>query len=257
MKVALGIEYDGTNFCGWQNQSKGQSVQSHVERALSFVADSNVAVVCAGRTDAGVHARCQVVHFVSATVRTPWAWLMGGNTNLPASIAVRWVQPVAEDFHARFSARARRYRYSLINRRSRPALEKRFCAWECRPLDVAAMQAASRCLLGEHDFTSFRTLACQAPSPVRTILALDFTQRGERIDLNIEANAFLHHMVRNIAGSLLAVGRGEHPPEWIAEVLAARSRKLAGITASASGLCFLGPRYPLAFGLPDEVCLDA
>lgn len=254
MNVALGIEYDGTNFHGWQSQTGGGTVQQHVERALSLVADSKVAVVCAGRTDAGVHAQCQVVHFPTSAVRTPWAWLMGSNTELPATIAVRWAQPVSDDFHARFSATARRYRYSLINRRSRPALVRRFCAWERSELDVAAMQAASRYLLGQHDFTSFRTLACQAPSPVRTILALDLERVGERVSVDIEANAFLHHMVRNIVGSLLMVGRGERPPEWIAEVLAARNRQRAGITADAAGLCFLGPRYPLQFGLPTEVC---
>jgi tRNA pseudouridine38-40 synthase len=255
MRIALGIEYDGTDFFGWQSQTNGPSLQAEVEKALSFVANHPVEVVCAGRTDAGVHGECQVVHFDSEAVREPRSWLLGANSRLPQSIAVRWVRPVADDFHARFSARARRYRYTLINRATRPALDRRFCAWERLPLDVGAMQAASRCLLGEQDFTSFRTVACQAKSPVRTLHALQLQREGERVVMEIQANAFLHHMVRNIMGSLLCVGRGEQTVHWIADLLAARDRTLAGATAEAQGLVFVGPRYPREYGLPEENCL--
>ncbi|MGD9582472.1 MAG: tRNA pseudouridine(38-40) synthase TruA [Lysobacterales bacterium] len=255
MRIALGLEYDGTHFHGWQRQSKGAAEQTELEAALSYVADAPVAVQCAGRTDAGVHADCQVVHFDAPVQRSPRAWLFGTNTQLPRSIAVRWAQPVAEDFHARFSARARRYVYSLINRPSRPARLHRFAAWEARPLELTAMQQGAVHLLGEHDFTSFRTVACQARSPVRSIRMLCLHRDGDLIRMEIEANAFLHHMVRNIMGSLLTVGRGEQPPEWIAEVLAARDRARAGVTAAAAGLLFVGPRYPREWGLPDEVCL--
>jgi tRNA pseudouridine38-40 synthase len=255
MRFALGIEYDGTDFHGWQVQQSGPSLQAELEKALSFVADAPVEVVCAGRTDAGVHGECQVVHFDTEAARPPRAWLLGANSRLPPTMAVRWVRGVADDFHARFSARARRYRYTLINRATRPALARRFSAWERLPLDVDAMQAASRCLIGEHDFTTFRTVACQAKSPVRSLHHLALARDGERVTMEIQANAFLHHMVRNIMGSLLDVGRGERPPEWIAELLAARDRTQAGVTAEARGLVFIGPRYPAEHGLPDEVCL--
>jgi len=255
MRIALGLEYDGTNFHGWQRQSNGAAVQTELEAALSYVADAPVVVQCAGRTDAGVHADCQVVHFDAPVMRSPRAWLFGTNTQLPRSIAVRWAQPVAGDFHARFSARARRYVYTLINRPSRPGRLRRFAAWEGRPLDLGAMQQGAVHLLGEHDFTSFRTVACQARSPVRTVHLLGLRREGDQISMEIEANAFLHHMVRTIIGSLLVVGRGEQSPDWIAEVLAARDRGQAGVTAAAAGLLFVGPRYPREWGLPDEVCL--
>ena len=255
MRVALGVEYDGTDYCGWQAQKNGASVQAAVEKALSFVANAPVVVVCAGRTDAGVHGQCQVVHFDTDALRDPRAWVLGGNAHLPQSVALRWAMPVADDFHARFSAQARRYRYTLINRPTRPALQRRHCAWERGKLDVDAMQSAARCLLGTHDFTSFRTVACQAKSPVRSLLDINLHRDGEQVVMEIEANAFLHHMVRNIMGSLIDVGLGVRPVEWIAELLAARDRKQAGITGEARGLVFIGPRYPRAFGLPDEVCL--
>lgn len=255
MRIALGIEYDGTDYYGWQRQLSGPSLQAEVEKALSFVANAPIEVVCAGRTDAGVHGECQVVHFDTEAEREPRAWLLGGNSRLPPAIALRWVRPVADDFHARFSARARRYRYTLINRATRPALMRRFCAWERVTLDVDAMQAASRCLLGAQDFTSFRTVACQAKSPVRTLHALELRRDGEQVVMEIQANAFLHHMVRNIMGSLLCVGRGEQPVEWIANLLALRDRTQAGVTAEAQGLVFVAPGYPREAGLPEEVCL--
>lgn len=255
MRVALGIEYDGTDFLGWQRLSHGPSVQAEVEAALSFVADHPVEVTCAGRTDSGVHARCQVVHFDSAAERDERAWVLGATTRLPRAVAVLWAQRMPEDFHARFAARARRYRYVILNRAIRPALDARFVAWERTPLDAGAMHAAAQALLGEQDFSSFRAVSCQATHPRRCVLAISVTREGEQVILDIEANAFLHHMVRNIAGSLLEVGRGERPREWIAELLAARDRNLAGVTAMPQGLTFVGPRYPAQWQLPSEVTL--
>lgn len=256
MRLALGIEYDGTDFVGWQSQINGRSLQQTLEAALSRVADAPVVVACAGRTDAGVHAQCQVVHFDTEVQRPMRSWVLGSNSWLPSTMAVRWATPVADDFHARFSARARRYRYTLVNRKTRPALQRRFCAWERAPLDIEAMQAASRCLVGTHDFTSFRTAACQAKSPVRSLLRLELSRQEDQVCMDIEANAFLHHMVRNIMGSLLDVGRGRQPTSWIEQLLAARDRRLAGKTAEASGLVFIGPRYPSSDGLPPEASLE-
>jgi tRNA pseudouridine38-40 synthase len=253
LRIALGIEYDGTDFFGWQRLSHGPTVQGALEEALSFVADHPVEVICAGRTDAGVHARCQVVHFDSAAQRSERGWMLGTNSKLPSSVGVRWVRPVADDFHARYGARARRYRYTILNRAARPALDARYVAWERHPLDADAMQRASAALIGENDFSAFRTVACQARTPFRNVHALRVARIDDRIEIEIEANAFLHHMVRNIVGSLLPIGRGERPVEWIAQLLAGRDRSVAGPTASASGLCFIAPRYPVGSGLPAEV----
>ncbi len=253
MRIALGIEYDGTDFLGWQRLSHGSTVQGVVEEALSFVADHAVAVTCAGRTDSGVHARCQVAHFDSEAVRSERSWLLGANSRLPSTVAVRWAVHTNDAFHARYGALGRRYRYSILNRAARPALDARYVAWERQPLDADAMQRASQALIGENDFTAFRTVACQARTPFRNIRSIRVVRADDRIVIDIEANAFLHHMVRNIVGSLLPVGRGERPEEWIGELLAGRDRSLAGPTASASGLCFVSPIYPPASGLPAEV----
>lgn len=253
MRIALGIEYDGTDFLGWQRLSHGPTVQGAVETALSRVADHPVTVICAGRTDSGVHARCQVVHFDSDAARTPRSWLLGVNSCLPDAVGVRWVMPVDDEFHARYGAIGRRYRYTILNRLARPALDGRYMAWERRPLDADAMQRASRALLGENDFTAFRTLACKSRTPFRNVRSLQVRRVGDRIEIEIEANAFLHHMVRNIVGSLLPVGRGEKPEAWIGELLCGRDRSRAGPTAPASGLCFIAPIYPARFGLPEEV----
>ncbi|MBS7457615.1 tRNA pseudouridine(38-40) synthase TruA [Coralloluteibacterium stylophorae] len=253
MRYALGLEYDGTGFMGWQRLPAGATVQAAVEAAVSKVAAAPVEVVCAGRTDSGVHALCQVVHFDSPVERAPRAWALGVNTLLPDSVAVRWCVPVAADFHARFGARARRYRYRICNRMLRPGLERRFLAWERRPLDAGAMHQAAQALVGEHDFSAFRTVHCQAPHARRNLHAIRVWREGDEVRLEVEANAFLHHMVRNIVGSLLPIGRGERPVEWIAELLAGRDRSVAGPTAQAAGLLFLGPRYPRAHGLPEEV----
>ncbi|HEY8010165.1 MAG TPA: tRNA pseudouridine(38-40) synthase TruA [Rudaea sp.] len=259
MRIALGIEYDGTDFLGWQRLKQGKSVQAAVEAALSFVADASperpIEVVCAGRTDAGVHAQCQVIHFDTAAERSTRSWTLGANSRLPASVAVRWATPVSEDFHARFRAQARRYRYTIVNRPVRAALDARFATWERMPLNIDAMRKAAQALIGEHDFTSFRTLSCQAKTARREVQEIAIVRVGERIMIEIQANAFLHHMVRNIIGSLLPVGRGEQAPAWIADLLAGRDRSVAGPTAPAQGLAFLYPLYPAQYGLPGEVTL--
>lgn len=253
MRVALGIEYAGDAFLGWQRLAHGPTVQAAVEDALSRVADHRVEVTCAGRTDARVHARCQVVHFDSDAARTPRAWMLGTNSALPPSIAVRWAVPVESGFHARFSATSRRYRYLILNRAARPALEHGRVTWERVPLDAGRMHHAVQALLGEHDFSAFRALACQARHPRRRVLRASVWRDDDRVLLEIEANAFLYHMVRNIAGSLLPVGRGEQSEGWMRELLEGRRREIAGPTAPAQGLTFLGPCYPAACGLPAEV----
>lgn len=257
MRYALGVEYDGADFQGWQQlgRSGPPSVQAVLEKALSSVADAPVSVVCAGRTDAGVHAECQVVHFDSDAPRDPRAWTLGTTGRLPPSVCVRWCVPVADDFNARFSARARRYRYRLVNRPVRPALYRHTMAWERRPLDVDAMHRAAQALVGEHDFSAFRTVHCQARHARRELQEIVVRRQGEVVEFEVQANAFLHHMVRNIVGSLLEVGAGARPEHWIAEVLAGRDRTLAGPTAPPRGLVFLRPLYPPEWGLPAEVTL--
>ena len=253
MRIALGIEYDGTDFFGWQRLKEGPSVQGRLEQALSRVADHPVEVSCAGRTDAGVHGRCQVVHFDTPAQRDMRGWVLGSCSNLPDSMAVLWAQPVADDFHARYAARSRRYRYRILNRPVRAALEARYVTWERLPLDAERMHQAAQALLGLHDFSAFRALSCQAKHPHRTVLSVDVRRDGEYVTLEIEANGFLHHMVRNIVGSLLLVGRGERAVEWMAELLAGCDRQVAGPTGPASGLTFIRPRYEARSGQPPEV----
>ena len=255
MRIALGIEYDGTDFSGWQRLKADASVQGTVEQALSKVAAHTVEVSCAGRTDAGVHGRCQVVHFDTEAVRDMRGWVLGACSNLPSSVAVLWAQPVLDSFHARYAARSRRYRYHILNRPVRAALDARRVTWERLPLDAGRMQRAAQALLGEHDFSAFRALSCQAAHPRRTVLAVSVRREDEQILVDIEANAFLHHMVRNIVGSLLPIGRGEQPIEWLSELLAGADRQVAGPTAPSTGLTFVGPRYETYWGLPAEVCL--
>lgn len=251
MRFALGIEYDGSQFCGWQRQMTGRTVQACLETALSSVANSTVAVQCAGRTDTGVHATGQIIHFDSTAARAPGNWVRGSNSHLPADVCVRWAQPVANDFHARFAALRRHYRY-VINNSSVPSalLSRRVCR-EAQPLDVDDMRVAAASLVGEHDFSAFRAAACQAKSPVRTVHRLEITTSGEWIYLDVEANAFLHHMVRCIAGTLIRVGRGEYPPQWVAQVLASRDRTLAGANAPAAGLYLVAVHYPDRYKIPD------
>jgi len=250
VRVAVGIEYDGGRYRGWQSQPQASSVQQEVERALGFVADHPVVLTCAGRTDAGVHALAQVAHFDTGATRSPRAWVLGANTRLPGDIALLWAMAPAAGFHARYSALARSYRYLVHNRSSRPALLRRRVCWFHPPLDAAAMDAAAQVLVGAHDFSAFRAAECQARSPVRQIERIAVQRHGEFITIDVTANAFLHHMVRNIAGTLLAVGRGERPVDWVQEVLAGRDRRLAGITAPAGGLYLTEVRYPAEFGLP-------
>lgn len=255
MRYALGIEYDGSGFLGWQRLSHGDSVQGAVEAALASILQCKVDAVCAGRTDAGVHATQQVVHLETDVERPLRAFVEGTNTRLPPSVRVLWAQPVADAFHARHSARARRYRYRLLNRRVRPALMREHLSWEPRPLDAEAMHRAAQSLLGENDFSVFRTAQCQARHPMRDLHAITVRREEEQVVVEVQANAFLHHMVRNIVGSLMVVGRGERGESWIAELLTGRDRTVAGPTAPAAGLTFLGPRYPRAWGLPEAVSL--
>lgn len=265
MRLALGIEYDGGGFSGWQRLDKpGEpprrneaTVQSALEEALSFVAGERVDTTCAGRTDAGVHAACQVVHFDTQAQRDPRGWALGATSRLPPAVSVLWCMPVADDFHARFSARARRYCYRILNRAVRPALQRQYLSWERVPLDAGAMHRAAQHLVGEHDFSAFRTVHCQAPHARRNVRGVSVRRAGDVVEVEIEANAFLHHMVRNIVGSLLPVGRGQAPEDWPAELLEGRDRTLAGPTAPPDGLVFVGPLYPARWGLPAQVSLEA
>ncbi|MGC1954161.1 MAG: tRNA pseudouridine(38-40) synthase TruA [Gammaproteobacteria bacterium] len=250
MRIALRLEYDGRNFAGWERQIEARTVQAELEQALSQVAAHGIRTTCAGRTDAGVHAHGQVVHFDSTSVRTVRSWIFGANSNLPRDVSVTWAGPVERTFHARFSARSRHYQYIILNRFVRSALLRGRVTWECRRLEESVMQAAAGYLLGEHDFSAYRSLACQAKNPVRTIYRLDVRRYGEVVLIDVVANGFLHHMVRNIAGVLMAVGMGKHEPRWAYEVMASRDRTRGGITAPPDGLCLLGVDYPPHFGIP-------
>jgi tRNA pseudouridine38-40 synthase len=250
MRVALGLEYDGSTFRGWQTQPGGDTVQDTLESALSRIAGEPVAVVCAGRTDAGVHATGQVVHFDTRVERPLSAWVRGVNTFLPPAVSVRWAQPVTDEFHARFSAYGRCYRYVLINRPQRTGVWHGRAGWYHHPLDIEIMQQAAAMLIGEHDFSAFRAADCQARSPVKTVRQADVRRSGEMLVFDFEAGAFLHHMVRNLVGSLVYVGQGKHPPEWIAQLLVSRDRRLAAPTFSAAGLYLVGVKYESHWGLP-------
>jgi tRNA pseudouridine38-40 synthase len=250
MRIALGVEYDGAGFLGWQRQSEGRTVQGCMETAVSQVADHTVNVVCAGRTDTGVHATAQVVHFDTDAIRQPGNWVRGSNSHLPADIRILWAMQTTDEFHARFSARRRHYRYVIHNGATPGALLRQRVCQERLPLDEGLMRVAAGFLLGEHDFTSFRAAACQAKSPVRTIYRLDLTRSGEWIYIDIVANAFLHHMVRCIAGMLISVGRGEQPPGWLEAVLDARDRTQAGVNAPPGGLYLVAVEYEQSFTLP-------
>ncbi len=249
-RYALGLQYDGRDWLGWQSQPGGRTVQDSLEAALSRFADEPLRVVAAGRTDSGVHASAQVVHFDCGATRPAHAWVRGLNSLLPASIAARWVQPVDESFHARFGAISRTYHYVLYVDPIRSAHLARRAGWFYHPLDVAAMRAAASVLIGTHDFTAFRSAECQAASPVRTLHALEIEQRGRFVVLRLHADAFLHHMVRNIVGSLVSVGRGRQPVQWMAEVLQGRDRSLAAATFMPDGLYLTDVAYPERYGLP-------
>lgn len=250
MRIACVVEYDGSGFRGWQSQRQGRTVQWALEDALASVADEPVSVVCAGRTDAGVHAVGQVVHFDTSSDRPERAWLMGTNSNLPRDVAVRSILPVEPEFHARHSATARRYRYLIAAGPDRPALWRDRAGWNHARLDAAAMQRGADFLPGEHDFSAFRSADCQSRTPMRRIDDITIATAPGWVRIDVTGNAFLHNMVRIIVGTLLTVGRGERPPEWVGEVLAGGDRRRAGTTAKAAGLYFLGPRYPERFRLP-------
>jgi tRNA pseudouridine38-40 synthase len=255
VRYALGIEYDGSDFLGWQRHGNGPTVQAAVEAALGFVADAPIDVVCSGRTDAGVHAACQVVHFDSEAKRDARAWVLGANTRLPGSVRVLWCRPVDAGFHARYAARARCYRYSILNRDIPPGMQRQYLSWERLPLDADAMHRAAQSLLGEHDFSAFRTVQCQAKHPIRSIHSISVIRDADQLQVDVQANAFLHHMVRNIVGSLIPVGRGEQAEAWPGVLLRGKDRSVAGPTAPAAGLVFLGPKFPAEWALPAAVTL--
>jgi tRNA pseudouridine38-40 synthase len=251
-RLALGLSYRGTAYHGWQSQPDGRTLQDRVESALGEFAATVVSTVCAGRTDAGVHALNQVLHFDAPVQREPASWVRGSNRYLERDIAVQWCRPVEADFHARRSALGRRYRYLLLQSPVRPALEHGLCGWGFRPLDGQAMRSAAALLIGEHDFSSFRAAECQAPTPVKTLRAIGIRQHGSYWRFDFDASAFLHHMVRNIMGCLLAVGEGRRPPPWMAEVLAARNRDAAAPTFAPDGLYFVGPYYDARHEIPEH-----
>lgn len=253
IRLAIGLEYDGSAYAGWQTQTNITSVQTIAENALSRVADHALSLTCAGRTDAGVHALGQVAHFDTHATRDARSWVLGANSYLPPDVSVQWAATVPQTFHARYSALVRTYRYVILNRPSRPALDRQRVCWTQRPLDAERMHAAGALLVGEHDFSSFRSSECQSRTPVRRVEAIDVRRSVEHVVMDVRANAFLHHMVRNIAGVLLRIGCGEAEVSWAREVLEARDRRLGGVTAPAAGLYLLEVRYPPHFGLPGEV----
>ncbi len=250
MRIAAGIEYDGTAYNGWQKVETGLGVQAVVERALSRVANHDVEITCAGRTDAGVHATAQVVHFDTDSERSVRSWLLGANSNLPDDVCITWVKPVEAEFHARYSATARTYRYLILNRLVRSALHRHRAWWVHDALAAEAMHEAGQLLLGEHDFSAFRAAGCQAHTPMRNVTSLEVSRHGDWLRLTVSANAFLQHMVRNITGALVAIGRGDQPVPWAGEVLAGQDRTLGGVAAPPHGLTLIGVDYPAAFDIP-------
>jgi tRNA pseudouridine38-40 synthase len=252
VRIALGVSYDGRAYQGWQSQSSGLTVQDKLEKALGTFTAQRVSTLCAGRTDAGVHALMQVVHFDTDRERDTHSWTRGTNANLPRDIAVQWALQTTDAFHCRACATSRRYAYVLLESPVRPSVEAGRVGWSFRPLDEAAIQQAANYLLGEHDFTSFRAAQCQALSPVKNMLAITVHRRGAYWRIEFEANAFLHHMIRNIMGCLVTIGQGKKPADWLLDVLAARDRKVAAPTFSPDGLYFLGPRYDAHWGIPDR-----
>jgi tRNA pseudouridine38-40 synthase len=249
-RIAIGIEYDGTAYSGWQLQQHAPSVQAVLERALSSVADHELRLSAAGRTDAGVHALMQVAHFDTTASRPEQAWVLGGSAEAQPDVSILWARQVPDDFHARFSALSRSYLYRIVNRRVRPAIDRARACWVRQPLDAEAMHAAAQSLVGENDFSAFRAAGCQSPTPVRRLTCIAVRRDADRIEIEVTANAFLHHMVRNVAGTLIAVGAGDQPAGWVAEVLASRDRVRAGATAPPQGLYFAGVEYEARWGLP-------
>ncbi len=252
MRYALGIEYDGAGFCGWQRQNHSPSVQDSVEKAVEAVANHAVSVICAGRTDTGVHARGQVAHFDSPSERSERQWLLGINSNLPDAVRVVWVRQVDDSFHARFGAFSRSYRYSILNRRVRPAIGVTYFGWCREVLDEGRMHEAAQVLQGRHDFSAFRSAGCSAQHAIREVTAIGVRRESDIVKIDISANAFLYHMVRNIVGSLIPVGKGERSIQWFADVFHGQDRNLAGVTAEPQGLCFMNVRYDPRYELPDR-----
>jgi tRNA pseudouridine38-40 synthase len=250
-RLAVGIEYDGTRYAGWQHQPGLQTVQNCVQKALSAVADHPVSVTAAGRTDAGVHACSQVAHFDTVASRPVRGWVLGANSHLPPDIAINWALEVEPSFHARHTAQGRTYRYCMLRRATRPAILRDRVCWTRAALDAEAMHEGAQALVGEHDFSSFRAVECQSTTAMRHVEAIAVRSDGPLVVLEISANSYLHHMVRNIAGTLMTVGAGERPPAWVAETLAARDRTRAGITAPASGLYLWRVRYPKSLQVPE------
>lgn len=256
MRIALGIEYDGSAYNGWQRQKTGVGVQELIERAVSTVANHDVELVCAGRTDSGVHATGQVVHFDTTSERSSRGWLLGANSLLPDDVSLCWVRTVPVNFHARFSATARTYRYLILNRLVRSALFRQRTWWVYDALDDASMREAAAALLGEHDFSAFRAAGCQASTPTRDLQIMEVRRWGDWIGVTVRANAFLQHMVRNIVGLLVEIGRGDHPPSWALKVLNSRDRTAGGVAAPPHGLTLVGVDYPPAFDLPPVIIAD-
>jgi tRNA pseudouridine38-40 synthase len=252
MRLALGISYNGQAYEGWQSQPSGRTVQDRLEAALTQFADQPISTVCAGRTDAGVHGLMQVVHFDTPLQREEFSWIRGTNRFLPADIAVQWAKPVPAAFHSRASAIARRYAYVVLESPVRPSIEAGRVGWVFRPLDIVAMQEAAALLIGQHDFSSFRAAACQARTPVKTMNRVAIARHGAYWRFEFEADAFLHHMIRNIMGCLLVIGQGQQPPQWMSQILAARDRDAAAPTFSPDGLYFLGPVYGPEWNLPSR-----
>ena len=250
MRIALGLEYDGSAFCGWQTQPNGCGIQDHLQAGLASIAGHPIDVVAAGRTDTGVHASAQVVHFDSTADRDDNAWVRGTNSAVDPALRVLWAHRVPDDFHARYSARSRTYRYVLLNEPVAPAVMRQRVGWYHRPLALAPMQEAARALLGEHDFSAFRDAQCQAKSPVRNVAACSIERAGSYFLFTFRANAFLHHMIRNIVGSLVYVGAGKQPSAWIGELMASKDRRNAAPTFMPDGLYLTAIEYDPAFGLP-------
>jgi tRNA pseudouridine38-40 synthase len=254
-RVAIAFEYDGRGFHGWQFQKSGvRTVEDELSKAVAKVADQSVDLVCAGRTDAGVHASYQVAHFETSSVRNLRSWVMGINTALPPEIAVHWAGQAVGDFHARFSAVYRRYRYIIYNHPVRPGIQQGQVSWVYRSLDAGRMHEAAQHLVGEHDFSAFRAAGCQSRSPIRFLESISVTRKGHFVIVDVQANAFLHHMVRNIAGALIAIGTDQKRTEWIREILSTRDRRLAGVTAPPQGLYLVDVGYPAGFGIPAAEC---
>ena len=257
MRVALAVEYDGQAYCGWQRQPHSVSVQAAVEAALSSIANEPITVHCSGRTDTGVHAVAQIVHFDTKAERNLTAWTFGTNSVLARDVSIHWAKVMPDDFHARFSADSRSYRYTILNRPTRPGLDYKRLCWQRDELDVERMREASSWLLGEHDFSSFRSSECQANHPIRVMRELRVQRTGDRVIIDICANGFLHNMVRIIAGCLMAIGKGEKPVDWLKILLEAKDRTQAAATASPNGLCFLQAHYPNRFEVPTFIAPSA